>query len=161
MKSLNPNEHILDNIEYTLYSAGPGKRQANFLIDNGIIYLFARLVLAKPVVILASVIYDWTGSMVAFYICYYCCYFCWSVTYRTGLESLNRGKTIGKMITGTRAVYEDGTRLRVGGALMRSVVRLIPLEFLSGLGAECYPLHDRWTKTNVIDEKYSILPIQK
>ena len=153
-------EHILDNVEYSLRVAGAGYRLTNYLVDNGIIYLIARLVLSKPVVYLGTFIYQRSESLLAFYIFYYFVYICWSLLYKTGFEAFNKGKTIGKMITRTRAVNENGTFLSFRKALLRALCRLVPFEVLSALGADCYPWHDRWTKTYVIEDNLSILPVQ-
>jgi uncharacterized RDD family membrane protein YckC len=42
------------------------------------------------------------------------------------LEGIFKGKTLGKVITGTRAVNEDGTPLSFGTAFQRGLIRIIP-----------------------------------
>jgi len=44
------------------------------------------------------------------------------------------GRTLGKLITGTKAVNEDGTKLTFGKALGRTLCRFIPLEPFSFFG---------------------------
>lgn len=61
------------------------------------------------------------------------------------------GKTLGKYITGTRAVTENGEPLTMGQAFTRSLCRLIPFEpfsFLFGRG-----WHDSLSKTMVIRDR--------
>jgi hypothetical protein len=67
------------------------------------------------------------------------------------------GRTLGKMITGTRAVNEDGTKLTFGRALGRTLCRYIPFEAFSFLGGNGRPRgwHDRISRTKVISIKKS------
>lgn len=62
------------------------------------------------------------------------------------------GRTLGKLITGTKAVNEDGTNLTFGRALGRTLCRFIPFEAFSFLGGKGRPKgwHDRIPKTKVI-----------
>lgn len=63
-------------------------------------------------------------------------------------EGMAKGRTIGKMITGTRAVSEDGSMLGIGKASIRTLCRLIPFDALSALGG--HPWHDSVSKTMVV-----------
>jgi uncharacterized RDD family membrane protein YckC len=63
-------------------------------------------------------------------------------------ESCFNGYTLGKLITGTRAVQACGANLRPRQAIHRSFSRFLPFEFLSGFGKQ--PWHDSWTKTTVV-----------
>jgi uncharacterized RDD family membrane protein YckC len=74
------------------------------------------------------------------------------------LESVTGGKTLGKLITGTRAVNQDGTRVSPRTAILRCLSRMVPFEPFSALGSPSFPWHDRWTNTFVIDERESTLP---
>jgi uncharacterized RDD family membrane protein YckC len=62
-------------------------------------------------------------------------------------EFLGKGKTLGKLITRTRAVRNDGGLLTFKDALLRSLIRLVPFEVFSGFGT--YTWHDQWTNTMV------------
>jgi uncharacterized RDD family membrane protein YckC len=71
----------------------------------------------------------------------------------TLLEGAAKGKTPGKLITGTRALRVNGENITWKDALMRTLCRLVPLELFSGFSGN--PWHDRWTNTLVIkDKKY-------
>lgn len=72
-----------------------------------------------------------------------------------GLEALLKGKTIGKLITGTRAVQLDGSPITAGQAFGRALSRIVPFEPFSAFGNPCDPWHDKWNDTMVIDEKLS------
>jgi len=68
--------------------------------------------------------------------------------YYTICEKLFKGCTLGKLITGSRAIREDGGALTFKDALLRSLSRIVPFEALSAFGG--HPWHDRWTKTRVV-----------
>ena len=72
------------------------------------------------------------------------------IFYYTICETAFKGYTLGKIITGTRAVRNDGSNLTFKDAILRSLSRIVPFEVFSGLGSPCNPWHDTWTKTMVI-----------
>jgi len=69
------------------------------------------------------------------------------ILYASIMEAFNKGRTIGKLITGTYAVRNNGQPLDFGTALKRSFCRIVPLEPFSGFGT---PWHDKWTDTTVV-----------
>ena len=73
------------------------------------------------------------------------------LAYYTLLEGSN-GKTLGKLITKTRVVTEDGQPISYGKAFIRTLIRFIPFEFLSGFSGTTM-WHDQWTKTMVVKDK--------
>ena len=73
------------------------------------------------------------------------------VIYYTICEKGFRGYTLGKAITGTRAIREDGGDLTLRDAFLRTLSRIVPFEVFSGLGG--HPWHDTWTKTMVIKSR--------
>lgn len=80
-------------------------------------------------------------------------YLIWIVNtllYYTICEKGFKGYTLGKLITGTRAIRNDNNELTFKDAFLRSLCRLVPFEWLSGFG---YPWHDSWTKTMVIKSR--------
>ena len=70
------------------------------------------------------------------------------ILYYTLCEKLFNGYTLGKLITGTRAIREDGKPLTFRNALLRSLSRLVPFEVFSGF--QIRPWHDQWTGTMVV-----------
>lgn len=78
-----------------------------------------------------------------------------SVIFMGFYEYLTKGVTLGKLITGTKAVNQDGTNITIGTAFLRSLCRIVPFEPFSALTTPCYPWHDKWTKTFVIDKAAS------
>lgn len=71
--------------------------------------------------------------------------------YYTICEKAFKGYTLGKLISGTRAVREDGSELTFKNALLRTLSRLVPFELLSGFGFR--PWHDSWTETTVVKSR--------
>lgn len=72
--------------------------------------------------------------------------------YYTIFETATRGRTIGKFVTGSIAVTEDGNPLTFKTAFLRSICRLIPFNAFSALGDR--PWHDRFSKTIVIKKTW-------
>lgn len=77
--------------------------------------------------------------------------------YMSLVEGIFNGKTLGKLITGTRAVYEDGSRISFSTAFGRGFSRAVPFVAFSAFGDPSNPWQDRWTNTYVIDERASKL----
>lgn len=62
------------------------------------------------------------------------------------------GRTLGKLITGTKAVSEDGSELSLGQVAGRTLCRFIPFEAFSFFGGNGRPRgwHDTIPKTKVV-----------
>lgn len=71
------------------------------------------------------------------------------------IEGLTKGKSLGKLITGTRAVNLDGSTISFGTAFGRGFSRAVPFCAFSAFGTPCNPWQDSWTNTMVVDEKAS------
>jgi len=76
-----------------------------------------------------------------------------TVTYYSLFEGLGNGKSIGKLLTGTRAVSISNEKLDFTSVLARSFSRIVPFEPLSFLGSSKDGWHDDWSKSKVIDER--------
>lgn len=72
--------------------------------------------------------------------------------YYTIMEGAFNGKTIGKYLTKTRALREDGSSLGWDKAFVRSLCRLIPFEGFSYLGSNLLGWHDTISKTMVVED---------
>ncbi|MFD2285204.1 RDD family protein [Pedobacter petrophilus] len=77
------------------------------------------------------------------------------------IEGVSNGKSIGKLITGTKAINSDGTDMNFGQAFTRNIIRAIPFNAFSAFGTPCNPWHDRLSNTIVIEEKKATLLKQK
>jgi uncharacterized RDD family membrane protein YckC len=60
------------------------------------------------------------------------------------------GVTLGKIVTNTRVVQEDGNYINWKQAVTRTFSRLVPLEWISAFTGS--PWHDRWSNTYVVQE---------
>lgn len=60
-------------------------------------------------------------------------------------------KTAGKMLTKTRVISWDGSNPGFGQVLLRTLVRFVPFEWIPALGDDGMPLHDKWSKTRVVE----------
>lgn len=70
------------------------------------------------------------------------------IVYYTFCEKVFKGYTLGKLLTGTRAIRDNGQELSLRDAFLRTLSRLVPFEVFSGFGDR--PWHDSWTKTTVV-----------
>jgi len=75
------------------------------------------------------------------------------ILYYTTLETLLRGKTIGKYFTKTRVLTLENEPIDFSTALIRSFSRIVPFEAFSFLGDSGYGWHDKWSDTKVVSEK--------
>jgi uncharacterized RDD family membrane protein YckC len=159
MQSETISQDVLaSDFEVNLVQASTGKRFANLIIDLVVFYLlffaFAILMAIANPQSLEAINYDESNAgaslldrlltmlMLAIYF--------------GVVEALFKGKTVGKFITGTRAVYEsNGENISVATAFARGFSRIVPFEAFSAFGNPSYPWHDKWTDTIVIDEKQS------
>lgn len=160
---MEPNEigieqqDLFDDLQPRLVQAGHGKRFVNYLVD----IIAFDILFAIILVIIANVyppLQNWMMKTVDAGSVTFSEQLLIIVTYGTYMfivEALLKGKSLGKLITGTRAVRQDGTAITVRDAQLRGLCRMIPFHPLSAIGMPCYPWHDRWTKTLVIDEKKS------
>ena len=75
-----------------------------------------------------------------------------TVVYYTVLEVIS-GRTLGKLLTGTKVVATNGSPASVGQILGRSLCRFIPFEAFSFFGGAGRPVgwHDSISKTRVVE----------
>jgi uncharacterized RDD family membrane protein YckC len=141
-QSFNETYSPLASLEY----ASVGQRFLNYLIDLVVLYIVAMGM--SFVFILASyVMGEQSGHgflqelllvlMIILGVIYYA--FC---------EGASGGRSVGKLITRTKVVRDDGSEISWKDALIRSLCRMIPFEPLTAFGG--YPLHDRLSHTKVI-----------
>lgn len=152
-------QHLFAEPEYHLVQASMGKRFANYLVDLLVFYalVFAGgfvLAIISPQTI-ESINEDDPGFNLLDRLFTLLLY----GLYMFVVEAAFKGKSLGKLITGTRAVNEDGTDVTAKAAFFRGLSRAVPFNALSALGNPTYPWHDKWTKTYVIDERESNRPM--
>jgi uncharacterized RDD family membrane protein YckC len=66
------------------------------------------------------------------------------------ISEYTSGRSLGKLLTGTKVVRTDGTRVGFWRCLLRSVVRLVPFEFVSILFSPPIAWHDFMSDTRVV-----------
>ncbi|HEX7902900.1 MAG TPA: RDD family protein [Chitinophagaceae bacterium] len=146
-------QHLFDNYEYQLIQASSGKRFLNYIIDVLSFSVFSYLLSYVLVAIsydLAVLIYgdgetfNLVGQLIILLL---------YGMYMGLIESIFKGRSLGKLITGTVAVNEDGTHISGHTALLRGLCRAVPFNAFSALGNPSYPWHDKWTKSYVVDIK--------
>ncbi|MGV3460297.1 MAG: RDD family protein [Flavobacterium sp.] len=130
--------------------ATKGKRFGNFVID-----LIFRYVLFFIIGIIAAIIdpegfLAWSESIGRLEELMYGIIVL--VIYFIVTESLFQ-RTLGKLITGTKVITEDGSKPNFGTIVIRTLCRLIPFEAFSFLGDYAYGWHDSLSKTYVVDVK--------
>jgi len=67
------------------------------------------------------------------------------------MEYFTNGRTIGKYITGTKAIMIDGEQPTLKDYFIRNISRIVPFDALSFLGENGW--HDSWSDTRVINIK--------
>ena len=138
--------------EHNYVPASKGKRFANFIIDQILIFVLAAVItiaigIVSPDIVTEMADMSWLEERlfgVLSVLIYY------PIT-----EGLLKGKSLAKYFTKTRAINYDGTPPTFGTCFMRSLSRIVPFEPFSFLGELNNGWHDKWTETMVIDEKQS------
>ena len=156
------NQEVLDIKEIEVSQSGDfqdankGKRFANYIIDQIGMMLVALVVGTGLGVIsestgntewiydedpITSRLTDWGLGIII------------SLIYFIPFEYFTKGKTLGKLVTKTRAIHVNNERLDIGTTAVRTLCRLVPFEAFSYLGNSDRGWHDRWSKTRVIEDR--------
>lgn len=125
--------------------ASTGKRFANYLLDAIMIYI---LMFAYGIILYFAGIIDERGEMPGQWLLFM---YLGGLLYYIVMEAAF-GRTIGKFITGTKVVREDGSDPDFMQILGRTLCRLIPFEPFSFLSSEV-GWHDSISKTKVINKR--------
>ncbi len=125
-------------------------RFANYLIDFSCVIIISLIVGA--LIGLLSVIFNFDiyfldneliSRLVGLFILLF---------YYTSIETLTKGRSVGKLITGTKVVTLEGQQPANSVFLKRSLCRIIPFEAFSFLGKNGW--HDSIPKTAVVVKKH-------
>jgi uncharacterized RDD family membrane protein YckC len=142
---------------FNYHEASVGQRFLNLLIDFlvmrfGLSRITAPLFVKFLVAVAPDTAYEIFGDVRqhagAFLLAAYMISMFNFLVYYTFCEIAFKGYTLGKFVTGTRAIRQDGRDLTFSNALLRSLSRLVPFEAFSAFGG--HPWHDQWTKTMVV-----------
>ncbi len=138
-------------LEINRKAASQGKRFTNYLLDLVFLIIFTFIFAAVLGIVLAllspSTLSVLTGDNK---LVNYAVGFLAGMIYYSFLEATT-GRTIAKFITKTKVVDEDGERPDLGTILLRSLCRFIPFEQFTFLSSDEPGLHDRLSKTRVIE----------
>jgi uncharacterized RDD family membrane protein YckC len=134
-------ESHLDDIVDTPDIATKNIRFWNLVIDSIVIYLLNHLL---TIIIISSI--NGAGSLLILELFYLFTNF----LYYFFMESVS-GKTIGKLITGTKVVTQDSNKPTTKQIALRSLSRLVPFEPFSFFSESGW--HDRWSDTIVVKNK--------
>jgi len=155
-ETISLSDELNSYIKYT--EASLGQRLLNFVVDNllmryGLSYLTGSIIGYMMVTLAPEFTFNLFNdeSSLGFILLAYIFSVVNYLIYYTFCEKVFRGYTLGKLISGTRAVRQDGEELTFKDAILRSLVRLIPFEPFSALGRK--PWHDTWTKTMVVKSR--------
>ncbi|GAB2768153.1 putative RDD family membrane protein YckC [Hymenobacter luteus] len=128
----------------TLIRAGQGRRLVNLLIDYLAIFsMFFVLGIVMGLAGQNELLEKMTDGLMGQLL-----FILFSLAYYTVMEGLF-GRTLGKMLTRTRVVTDEGTHPSFGTILKRSLWRFIPFDALSFLG-NAYGWHDSRSDTMVV-----------
>lgn len=149
---------LIDDLQPEPVHASTGKRFLNFVIDTIAFYVIIIL-LVIPFAVLSPESFEpdasgndpfegfgWNLAGILFFFLYYALF-----------EFVTGGRTLGKLLTGTKAVMTDGSKMDFSTTLKRNLIRMVPFEIFSYFGSPCQPWHDRWVDTMVMDIKQSAI----
>lgn len=74
-------------------------------------------------------------------------------------EFLTKGRSLGKLITGTMVVKDDGSLPTSEDFLKRNFSRIVPFDGLSFLGSRGW--HDSWSDTKVVKRKAYLEAVER
>ena len=136
--------------------ASAGLRFANYIIDSIFFYFIVFCLGAVIALVYPSIlpVFDGpiSGRLIGLVLYGFVMWF---------IEGMSNGRSIGKLITGTKAVSLDGSDINFGKAFGRNFIRAIPFNAFSALGNPCNPWHDSLSETMVVDIKKVALQKQK
>ena len=142
---------MLDEFNLQTIKLSAGARFANYIIDVIVYYIICFLL---GIVLAASgsadILTDPNSAAAAELKMQLIGILLWMIYYSV-LEGFF-GITIGKLITGSIVVDNEGNKISFGKAVLRTLSRLVPFEPFSFLGSG-RGWHDRWTDTYVVNKK--------
>lgn len=131
------------------HRASKGTRLANYLIDLVAFYIVFFMILTL-LMIISPAYRGWVANSsditqrlmgITSYLLF--CFF---------METVTGGRSLGKLITGTRVIMTDGHKPSAGNYFLRNIIRgVILIDQLSFLSENGF--HDSWSNTRVIKIK--------
>ncbi len=151
---METQNNLLNEFTEPLFQyASAGQRFLNYIIDTIAFYILYLIILSFLGFFMMDTFSSGTSENIGLIIAlmtYGLAIFI-MLAYYTLLEG-SKGKTLGKLITKTKVVTETGEPISYGKAFIRTLIRFVPFEFLSGFSGTTM-WHDQWTKTMVVKDK--------
>lgn len=155
-----PNNDLLNEIEQEMNyvdPVSPGVRFVNYFIDQIVllvlfyasVFIWAIIVYANGIDPKKYTIFQQTPTALVLQLLLS---YAVILVYYTISETATKGRSIGKLVTGTIAITEDGSPFTFKHAFLRSLCRIIPFEPFSALGY--MPWHDSITHTAVVKKTW-------
>lgn len=140
------------NMDFLLATASNNKRLINYLLD----WFFLNIVTFTFDIIFYTFMYfdnstELLNDNKDIYMLFLLAILI-KLSYYIGLEAAF-GKTLAKFITKTKVVDNEGNKAKMDAIIIRTLCRFIPFEQLSFLGSDSSGLHDKLSKTLVIDDE--------
>lgn len=139
-----------DGYTITFEHATKSQRFLNYLIDYAICYglNFPVIFVFAALMTSAAMSYSSAVAYLSNFVFLILLSFFNLLVYYFLFKGLTKGLTVGKLMTGTRAVTEDITAITWRDAFVRTLCRMIPFDPISVLAG--FPLHDRLSRTYVV-----------
>lgn len=132
--------------------ASAGKRLANYIIDVIMFYIVMICLGVILATLSPSAFAILDNDSAAFGMADRIISLLLYALYMGTVESIFKGKSVGKLITKTRAVNLNGSPISTKTAFLRGLSRAVPLCVFSAFGSPCNPWQDKWTNTMVVNE---------
>jgi uncharacterized RDD family membrane protein YckC len=147
------NKDLLDDLNEldTFTLATKGQRYAISLIDGFVMFICFLMGMFCFLRFFPEAYY-WLQEYDKLKISWLAAYLLAIILYYTILETFNRGRTIGNLLTGTHVMKNDGSKLTLKDVLRRSMHRLTGKSILASLAADddAIPKRDKVTNTSVV-----------
>ena len=135
--------------------ASTWQRLANLVIDFIVCYFFVAPFFIISRLIHLDIIeyfFGWTSSILIGILRWMLVRMLLYFLFMFAIEYFTRGRSIGKLVTGTEVVTKEGKKPTVGWFFIRNISRLAPFEPFSFIGSNT-GWHDRWSNTCVVKLK--------
>jgi uncharacterized RDD family membrane protein YckC len=156
---MEQQENLLDELheQQNLMPVSGGKRFANYIVDVIAFYIFIFIIAYLYFMFNPEAAYRFDSRSQDLGILENILILFIYALFMGTQEAIFKGRSIGKFITGTRAVNEDGSKITTQTAFTRGLSRAVPFCVFSALGTPCHPWQDSWTDTVVVEEKNRVI----
>lgn len=139
--------------------ATAGTRLLNNIIDTIVFYMIVILLFFLIGLISAFIAIDEVDELVNWFVEHNMFFTLFVLFIYFSVMEFITGKSVGKAITRTTVVLENGEKPNYKTVAIRTVSRFVPFEGFSFLGTPCRGWHDSWSNTFVV--KDSVLKEQR